>query len=86
VTKKLSFEEFVQKNERPRCVMCVLPERQEIDKVYRDGKASKQQVAEYLHRVIGYHDKTTFGEDNKVIGISRTAVEKHYTDKHHFDV
>lgn len=86
MTKKLSFEEYVQKNERPNCAMCVLPERGEIDAVYRQGKATKRQVADYLHSVLGYESKTVFGEENRIIGISTTVVERHYSEKHHFNV
>lgn len=84
MTKKLSFEEYVQKNERPNCAMCVLPERGEIDAVYRQGKATKRQVADYLHNVAGYQTKTCFGEEGTVLGVSRTMVEHHYAEKHHF--
>lgn len=82
-TKKQSLLEFAKQFEKPPCVACILPERQEIDGAYRSG-VNRKVILKWLWEVRGYNETSTFDDDGKPNGISASMLDKHYTGSHHF--
>lgn len=84
--KKLSLFEFAKSKARPECLICVLPEREEIDKIYRDGLATKPIIQEWLYGVRGYKPQIAFDENGIITGVSKSSIEKHFSEKHQYQI
>jgi hypothetical protein len=82
-TKKLSLNEFAKSKERAKCVVCVLPEREEIDEAYRGG-VTRKIILSWLWEVKGYEGKAVFDESGAPRGLSSTSLDHHLTGQHHF--
>ena len=80
--KKPSLMEFAQASLKPECVVCVMPERDEIDNAYRAG-ISRRPILSWLWDVQGYGGASTFDEQNKPTGLSSSALDRHLTGGHH---
>lgn len=79
---KMSLAEYAKQFEKPDCAVCALQERDDIDEGYKNG-ILRRTIIKWL-RDLGYEDKTLYDENNKPIGISETALNKHFTKGHHF--
>lgn len=85
-TKKISLFEFAKSKAKPDCLVCEIPEREEIDKIYRDGLATKPIIQEWLYSIKSYKPQIAFDEAGKITGLSKSSIEKHFQEKHHFEV
>lgn len=81
-TKKLSLMEFAQSTLKPECVVCALPERDEIDNAYRSG-VTRRPILSWLWETREYAGQTGYDENNKPTGLSSSALDKHLTGGHH---
>lgn len=81
--KKQSLQDFAKQFERPACVACILPEREEIDGAYRGG-INRKVILKWLWEVKCYGDQSTFDEKGVPNGISASMLDKHFSGAHHF--
>lgn len=80
--KKQSLIDFAKQFERPACVACIFPEREEMDGAYRSG-INRKTILKWLWEVKGYGDISTFDEEGKPNGISASMLDKHFSGSHH---
>lgn len=83
VKKNQSLLDYAKQFEKPACVACILPEREEIDGAYRSG-ITRKTILKWLWEVKGYNETCTFDDDGKPNGISASMLDKHYTGTHHY--
>lgn len=81
--KKLSLSDFAKSKERAKCVVCVLPEREEIDEAYRGG-VTRKVILSWLWEVKAYEGKAVFDENGNPRGLSASSLDSHLTGSHHF--
>ena len=81
--KKPSLAEFAKSKERAKCVVCILPERDEIDDAYRSG-ITRKVILNWLWEVKGYEGKAIFDENGTPRGLSSSSLDSHLTGQHHF--
>lgn len=82
-TKKQSLLDYAKQFERPACIACTLPEREEIDGAYRSG-VNRKVILKWLWEVKGYSDKSSFDEEGRPLGLSASMLDKHFTGSHHY--
>jgi hypothetical protein len=82
--KNVSLAEFIKQFEKPSCIVCILPERNEIDAAFLTGSANRRNILRWLWEAKGYGDKSLYDEKGQPTGISATALDKHLTGQHHF--
>lgn len=77
-----SLVEFAAAHSKPECVVCALPEREEIDAAYRQG-ITRRPILKWLWEVKGYAGVSNYDEAGKPTGLSASALDKHLTGAHH---
>lgn len=70
--EKLSLTEFADREVKPKCKVCLLPERFEFDKAVCEG-ISRGTILRWLQRVKGYSGNE----------VSRNSLSKHFLERHH---
>ena len=83
-SKKPSLIEFAKQFERPSCIACSLPEREEMDAAYRSG-VTRKTILRWLWDVKGYNDKSGWDEEGLPNGLSPSMLDKHFSQSHHFN-
>lgn len=81
--KNVSLLDYAKQFERPSCIACILPEREEIDGAYKSG-VNRKHILKWLWEVKGYEDKSLVGDDGRPTGITASMLDKHYTGGHHY--
>ena len=81
-TKRVSLLDFAKKYERPDCLVCILPEVEEIDGAYRSG-VKRKAVLEWLWTECNYSDKNGYDDTGKVTGVTAFMLDKHFSGQHH---
>lgn len=78
-----SLLDYAKQFERPSCIACILPEREEIDGAYKSG-VNRKHILKWLWEVKGYTDQSVLDEDGKPVGISASMLDKHLGGGHHY--
>jgi hypothetical protein len=80
----ISLEEFAKQYKKIDCMVCALPERDEVDEAYKNG-VLRRIIMKWLWEVKGYGTKSGLNDEGKPIGFSESMMDKHFSKQHHFN-